>query len=280
MLELRFLREDEVFHAIEPRGDFAADSPQMQGYLIAQQNCFRCHNAGAYGGSKAGISWTVLGKIATTKPAYFKAYIKEPQSESAYAEMPDFPDYDDATLAALTAYFQVIPAKAAEMTLRVAKTLLVAAVAFFYTLIVFNNTTDYGTNYQFVHHVLLMDTIFPGNQVMWRAIHPPIVQSSLLRRHYLLGIVDDGADLGRASCSYCGLSARRPADFNSAKRFSIAALTLGMLLWFVAFISVGGEWFLMWESKLWNGQEAAFRMFTVIGIVFVLLVLPDTETQP
>jgi cytochrome c1 len=54
----------------------------------------------------------VLGKIATTKPAYFKAYIKDPQSESAYAEMPDFPDYDDATLAALTAYFQVIPAKA------------------------------------------------------------------------------------------------------------------------------------------------------------------------
>ena len=56
--------------------------------------------------------------------------------------------------------------------------------------------------------------------------------------------------------------------------------TLGLLLWFVAFISVGGEWFLMWQSKLWNGQEAAFRMFTVIGIVFVLLVLPDTETQP
>jgi hypothetical protein len=112
VLELRFLREDEVFHAIEPGGDFAAGSPQMQGYLIAQQNCFRCHNAGAYGGSKAGISWTVLGKIATTKPAYFKSYIKDPQSESAYAEMPDFPDYDDATLAALTAYFQVIPAKA------------------------------------------------------------------------------------------------------------------------------------------------------------------------
>jgi predicted small integral membrane protein len=165
------------------------------------------------------------------------------------------------------------------MTLRVAKTLLVAAVAIFYTLIVFNNTTDYGTNYQFVHHVLLMDTIFPGNQVMWRAIHPSIVQvvfydgiicwESLTMVLTWVGVVRLLWALRRSA-----------GDFNSAKRFSIAALTLGMLLWFVAFISVGGEWFLMWESKLWNGQEAAFRMFAVIGIVLVLLVLPDTETQP
>ena len=75
-------------------------------------------------------------------------------------------------------------------------------------------------------------------------------------------------------------SASLPLIFNSAKRFSIVALTLGMLLWFVAFIIVGGEWFLMWQSKTWNGQDAAFRMFAVSGIVFILLVLPDTETQP
>jgi hypothetical protein len=110
VLELRFLREDEVFHAIEPRGGFAAGSPQMQGYLIAQQNCFRCHNAGAYGGFKAGISWAVLGRMATNKPDYFKAYIRDPQGESAYAEMPGFPEYDDATLAAIATYFQAIPA--------------------------------------------------------------------------------------------------------------------------------------------------------------------------
>lgn len=114
VLELRFLKQDEVLQAIEPRGDFPAGSPQLQGYLIAQQNCFRCHNAGAYGGRKAGISWSVLGKIATTKPEFFKGYIKDPESESAYAEMPGSPEYDDATLAALAAYFQAIPVKAAE----------------------------------------------------------------------------------------------------------------------------------------------------------------------
>jgi predicted small integral membrane protein len=42
---------------------------------------------------------------------------------------------------------------------------------------------------------------------------------------------------------------------------AIAGLTLGLLLWLVAFIAVGGEWFLMWQSAEWNGEEAAFRIF-------------------
>jgi predicted small integral membrane protein len=165
------------------------------------------------------------------------------------------------------------------MTLRLAKILLVAAVAFIYMLIVFNNMTDYDSNYQFVHHVLLMDTTFPGNHLMWRAIHPPRVQVV-----FYGGII--GWEAVTMVLTWIGVAQllrafrSSAAEFNLAKRFSILALTLGMLLWFVAFISVGGEWFLMWQSKLWNGQEAAFRMFAVIGIVFVLLVLPDAETQP
>jgi predicted small integral membrane protein len=34
---------------------------------------------------------------------------------------------------------------------------------------------------------------------------------------------------------------------------------------------------LMWQSKTWNGQEAAFRMFTVVGIVLLLVVQRDSE---
>lgn len=47
------------------------------------------------------------------------------------------------------------------MTLRVAKTLLVFGVALYYAIIVFNNVTDYNSNYQFVRHVLMMDSTFP-----------------------------------------------------------------------------------------------------------------------
>jgi|SRR5271170_5302218 len=165
------------------------------------------------------------------------------------------------------------------MTLRVAKVLLVAAVAFFYTMVVFNNTTDYASNYQFVHHVLLMDSTFPGNHGMWRAIHPPVLHTI-----FYCGII--AWEAATMVLTWIGVvqlarSLRgSAADFNSSKRVSIAALAFGMLLWLVAFISVGGEWFLMWQSKTWNGQEAASRTFTMIGIVFILLAMPDTETQP
>ena len=66
--------------------------------------------------------------------------------------------------------------------------------------------------------------------------------------------------------------------FRVASKVAISGLTLGLLMWLVAFLSVGGEWFLMWQSKSWNGQEAAFRMFTVIGIV--LLVVLQRESDP
>ena len=44
---------------------------------------------------------------------------------------------------------------------RFAKVLLLAAMAFFFTLVVLNNTTDFDSNYQFVRHVLMMDSTFP-----------------------------------------------------------------------------------------------------------------------
>ena len=64
------------------------------------------------------------------------------------------------------------------MTLRAAKVLLVFGVAVFYSFVVFNNITDYDSNYQFVRHVLMMDSTFPGNHGMWRAINSPALHTA------------------------------------------------------------------------------------------------------
>jgi predicted small integral membrane protein len=50
-------------------------------------------------------------------------------------------------------------------------------------------------------------------------------------------------------------------------------------MWLVAFLSVGGEWFLMWQSTSWNGQVAAFRMFTVVGIVLLLVAQRESDER-
>jgi predicted small integral membrane protein len=165
------------------------------------------------------------------------------------------------------------------MTLRVAKTLLVFGVAFFYLFVVLNNLTDYNSNYQFVRHVLMMDSTFPGNHGMWRAINSPAVHTAF----YLSIIAWETLTMilcWTGAVKLAGALRGTAANFHAAKRVAIIALTLSLLMWLVAFLSVGGEWFLMWQSRTWNGQDAAFRMFTVVGIVLVLLVLPETEEQP
>jgi predicted small integral membrane protein len=62
------------------------------------------------------------------------------------------------------------------------------------------------------------------------------------------------------------------AQFAAALNVAVIALTTSLLMWLLAFLDVGGEWFLMWQSKMWNGQEEAFRMFTVVGVVFLVVV--------
>jgi len=164
------------------------------------------------------------------------------------------------------------------MMFRLTKVSLVFGVALFYAFVVFTNLTDYDSNYQFVRHVLMMDSTFPGNRAMWRAINSPAVHTLF----YLSIIAWEIATM--VLCWWGGWRLVRSLKsdaktFRKAGNLSIAGLTLGMMLWLVAFLDVGGEWFLMWQSKTWNGQEAAFRMFAVVGIVLLVLVQPEIEEE-
>jgi hypothetical protein len=111
VVSIDFTRQKETFDAIMPLGHFAPDSSEMDGFGIARQNCLRCHNRGAVGGTKAGKSWSVLSKRAIHDPASFARYIHNPKSVDSHSIMPGNPQYDAATLAALTAYFKTFSGK-------------------------------------------------------------------------------------------------------------------------------------------------------------------------
>jgi predicted small integral membrane protein len=154
---------------------------------------------------------------------------------------------------------------------RAARIALVFAVAIYYVFVVFNNLTDYDSNYQFVRHTLTMDTTFPGNHGMWRAIHSPAAPTAIY------AIIIAWEIFTMVLCWWGAVGMLRefnaaPAEFERAKSVAIAGLTLSLVMWLVAFLSVGGEWFLMWQSKVANGQTTAFSMFTVVGIVLLLVV--------
>ena len=59
------------------------------------------------------------------------------------------------------------------LAIRLAKILMVAALAAFAFLVAYDNIVDYGANYEFVRHVLSMDTIFPDDALKDRAITDP-----------------------------------------------------------------------------------------------------------
>jgi predicted small integral membrane protein len=164
------------------------------------------------------------------------------------------------------------------LAIRAAKTIAVAAIALFATLVAFGNITDYNTNFAFVQHVLSMDTIFPFSTIKYRAITDP----TLHRAAYALIIATEAAV---AVLCWIGavvlvLHIRAEAQaFNRAKAFAVIGLTLGFLLWQVGFMSIGGEWFGMWQSQQWNGVPSAFRFVMVILAVLVLVALPDPELE-
>jgi mono/diheme cytochrome c family protein len=106
VVRIEFRDEKTVFDAIAPRGPQAQDRDVQNGLHIARQNCFRCHNSGREGGQKSGVPWKALSMSAESSPRDFAAYIHSPAGKNPKAQMPGFPEYDDATLAALTAYFR------------------------------------------------------------------------------------------------------------------------------------------------------------------------------
>jgi predicted small integral membrane protein len=161
------------------------------------------------------------------------------------------------------------------MILRLAKLSLVFAVALFYTLLVFDNLTDYDSNYQFVRHVLMMDSTFPGNHLMWRALNAPAWHTCFYVTIIFWELVVMVLCWGGVWRLFRAIS-KSNDEFDRAKALAIAAMALGMLQWLIAFIIVGGEWFQMWQSKTWNGEDAAFRMFTVLGVALLLLMRSDS----
>jgi predicted small integral membrane protein len=158
---------------------------------------------------------------------------------------------------------------------RLCKIALVAAVAFFFTLVAFGNLTDYGSNWQFVQHVLSMDTTFPDSDLHWRAITSPTIQTI----GYWLIIA---TEIATAVILWLGafrlLATVRTAEFARARNVAVAGLTLGLLLYAVGFIAIGGEWFAMWQSQTWNGEQKAFDFIAMIGAVLIILLLPECET--
>jgi len=146
-------------------------------------------------------------------------------------------------------------------------------IAGLYGLFVFmGNLMDYDSNYQFVKHVLSMDTTFEGNALMWRAITAPWVWTV----GYIGIIVAEGAFAALGLIGGVKLFLLRNAEtarYDRARGWGYATYALGLLIWFVGFIVIGSEWFAMWQSSTWNGKDTAMPLAILWGAFSALLAM-------
>ena len=161
------------------------------------------------------------------------------------------------------------------MYTRLTKVVMVLSFALCASLVAFGNVTDYNVNFLLVSQVLTMDTTFPDNQSMWRAIKSPVLH------HIAYGMIIGTEIVIALLCWIGGFRLFKAIDkaiaFNHSKKMAITGLTLGFLLWFTGFMTIGGEFFLMWQSEVANAQQAAFRLVVIIAIILIYLIQPDDE---
>lgn len=159
---------------------------------------------------------------------------------------------------------------------RIAKTIMVACLALSALIVTFDNLTDYDTNFEFVRHVLSMDTTFPGNGLLYRRMTSPVLWNAA----YCVIIAGEGLTaltLASAAIALATQLRAGGAGFNRAKRFVFVGAALGFLVWFFGFMVIGGEWFQMWQSVEWNGQQPAFRFYLTILAVLIFVNQKDDD---
>jgi predicted small integral membrane protein len=144
-------------------------------------------------------------------------------------------------------------------------------------LVTFNNVTDYGANLLFVQHVLTMDTTFQSPSTAWRAIHSPALH------HVMYVTIILWEALSTLLCAAGVVRIARvlsgdKAAFRKAAAPAVLGLACSNVLWLAGFLGIGGEWFLMWQSSTWNGQQAATRMFLVTTLTLLLIAFGEDRT--
>ena len=161
------------------------------------------------------------------------------------------------------------------MNSRLIKGLFSAAAALYISIVCFNNVFDYNSNFSFVRIVSSMEDTFSKEKNGWRAINSTVLHHAL----YIFIITWEcivAALLWLGSYRMLKHLKAPAARFKSQKKYTANGLAFGVMLWFTVFIAIGGEWFMMWQSKTWNAQSTGFFL---TGTFLLFLIYHNQEDE-
>jgi predicted small integral membrane protein len=144
-------------------------------------------------------------------------------------------------------------------------------------LVAIGNLSDGDANLPFVQHVLAMDSIPPDPATGWRAIHSTAIHHLAL---YGITIWETAAATVLLVGTVLLFVARTAQKESLAKLVINVGLAFTLVLFGVGFWVIGGEWFQMWRSAVWNGEEPAFRNLVIVLLTFIVVnfTSPNAKT--
>ena len=157
--------------------------------------------------------------------------------------------------------------------IRTLKTLLVAGMALVLTLAVLGNLTMPHTGYAAVSTAMGMQTTYRNPHAMWRAIENPL----LIWAAFGLIVLSEAtsAALSWAAAVKLWRSRRHKEQFAAAKSAAYLGLGVAACLYFIVFLVIAQEYFLMWQSTKLNVLQDAFRLFAAAILIALWLGTDD-----
>ncbi|MGE8145615.1 DUF2165 domain-containing protein [Pseudomonas frederiksbergensis] len=155
---------------------------------------------------------------------------------------------------------------------RYSKITLMAYLSFFGLLVMYSNIIDYSSNYEYVGHILSMDTTRENLNINYRAITSPMLHHRVYWFIITLEVI-------YTVCCLIGtyqLFKHRHASidvFHEAKKLSIIGLLIAIFVYYVCMQVIGVEWFNMDESQVWNAKDWARHIVDFIVPLLIFLSL-------
>ena len=161
---------------------------------------------------------------------------------------------------------------------RLCKILISLAFAMFAGMSCYNNISDAPANIQYIKTVITMVDVYPGSPTS-RAILSS--ESSTLFLAVILSIEGLVSVLLIAGSlhmlQHVGDSEK---VFQHSKSLVMIGFTLAVMLWFLGFVVIAGEWFLAWQSAKGGGAvKTAYTISTIALLALVFVSLRDGEVE-
>jgi len=157
--------------------------------------------------------------------------------------------------------------------MRTIKTLLVAGMALFLTLAVIGNVTMPDVGFGAIKTAVGMQGTFKHPHAMWRAIESPALIWTILGGIALLEL--SGAVLCWIGAARMWAGRASAEAFAAARRVARLGLGVTACLYFIGFLAIANEYFLMWQNSQINVLQDAFRLFASAVLMGLWLSVDD-----